>query len=343
VDTLNQPATTTRRPSTDDRSPWLAVGRLWVVVVAFAAVAVFRSWQVGIPFRDPHGEFLRSRVTLTCAVFLGWVLVEAVVRAGRRPSPARVLASVRERWTRQRLGVAVAALAAYHATYFCYHNLKSWNSFNTVRDTMLMGWDRTLFLGHTPAVLLHDLLGKHVAAWFLTGWYESFGTLVILAFPAAVVLTRRVTDGVVSIAALAWTWILGTASYYAIPSLGPFHEDPAAFAGLSHTMVQDTQVRYMGQRADLLAHPHAPDAFAQVAAFASLHCGITAAILGIAWWNRWRRTRIVMTVFLAGTVVATVYLGWHFFVDDIVGVAIAAAAWWLGPRTVGVRRPEATR
>ncbi len=325
------------------RRAWVAVTRLWLVVGAFLVVGAVRSWQVGIPFRDPHGEFLRTRVALTCAIFAAWVLVEGAARAGWPPSPRRTLARIRERWTRERVALAATALLAYHATYFCYHNLKSWNSFNAVRDQMLMTWDRWLFAGHTPAVLLHDLLGKHVASWVLTGWYEAFGTLVVVAFPGAVALARRSTDAVVAIAALVWVWILGTATYYAIPSLGPFHADPQAFAGLAHTMVQDTQVRYMAQRAALLDHPHAAGSFAQVAAFASLHCGVSAVILGIAWWNRWRRTRIVLTVFVAGTVVATVYLGWHFFVDDVAGLGIAALAWWLAPRTVGVRRPELAR
>jgi membrane-associated phospholipid phosphatase len=100
----------------------------------------------------------------------------------------------------------------------------------------------------------------------------------------------------------------------------------------------------MGQRAYLLAHPHAPDAFAQVAAFASLHVGVTAVILGLAWWHRLRRTAIVLGVFLAGTMVATVYLGWHFAVDLPAGLFIAALAWVLGPLTVGVlHRPPAAR
>ena len=42
-------------------------------------------------------------------------------------------------------------------------------------------WDRWLFLGHSPAVLLHDLLGQHVAAYVLMVVYESFSTLVIVA------------------------------------------------------------------------------------------------------------------------------------------------------------------
>jgi membrane-associated phospholipid phosphatase len=140
-----------------------------------------------------------------------------------------------------------------------------------------------------------------------------------------------------------WVWILGTASYYAIPSLGPFQAVPGEFSGLPHMVVQDTQTRYLAERDYLLANPHAGDAFAQVSAFASLHVGVTATILGLAWWHRLRRTTVLLTVFLAGTIVATVYLGWHFAVDIPAGLAIAALAWVLGPLTVGVRQRPAAR
>lgn len=43
-----------------------------------------------------------------------------------------------------------------------------------------------------------------------------------------------------------------------------------------------------------------------------------------------RRTTWVLAIFLAGTIVATVYLGWHFVVDDIAGVLIALVAVALG-------------
>ena len=199
---------------------WWAAARLWVVVIAFLILAGLRSVQVGIQFRDPHGAFLAGRLALTAVIFIGLVVLDAVVRTGRPLRASRVLAGIRTRWTTGRLALAAAALLAYHATYFSYHNLKSWNSFNAPRDTMLLQWDRWLFLGHSPAVLLHDLLGQHVATWVLMVWYEAFPTLVVVAFPAAVVLARRMRDALVSIAALVWVWILGTASYYAIPSRG---------------------------------------------------------------------------------------------------------------------------
>lgn len=321
-----------------DRSDWWRALRLWVVVLGFAAVGIARSVHVGIPFRDPRSEYLTGRLALTLWVFLGLVTLDVLVRAGRPLSLRKVWATLRSRWTVRRVALAWVALLAYAATYFTYHNLKSWDVLNAPRDAMLTSWDRWLFLGHSPAVLLHDLLGQHLAAWVLMAWYEAFGTLVVVAFPAAVVLARRMGDAYVGIAAFVWVWILGTATYYLIPSLGPFHAAPADFAGLPHMSIQDTQARYLDQRAYLLAHPYAADAFAQVSAFASLHVGVTATILGLAWWHRLRRTTIVLSVFLAGTMVATVYLGWHFAVDLPAGLAIAALAWVLGPLTVGARR-----
>lgn len=315
--------------------------RLWAVVLVFAGVGVARSVQVGIPFRDPGGDFLARRIVITTGVFAALVVLDGLLRTPRPWTRAALTATVRDRWPPRRVALAASALLAYLVTYFVYHNLKSWDVLNAPRDAMLLRWDRALFAGHSPAVLLHDLLGTHVAAWVLMAWYEAFPALVVVAFPAAVALARRTRDAFAGIAALVWVWILGTATYYAIPSLGPFHAAPEEFAGLPHTMIQDTQAHYLAQRDALLAHPHGPDVFAQISAFASLHVGVTATILGLAWWHRMRRTTIALTVFLAGTMVATVYLGWHFAVDLPAGLAIAAAAWWLGPRTVGVRRPVA--
>jgi len=309
---------------------WLA--RVWAVVLLFALVTAARSLQVGIGVRDPHGAIFVSRVALSLGL-LGLLAVgDAAVRAGRAgsPRPRTVLASLRERWTGRRLVLVLTGLLAYHLVYFCYHNLKSWDVFRQPRDAMLLGWDRWLFLGHSPAVLLHDLLGQHVAAYVLMVVYESFSTLVSVSVVASVALTERVRDGYVFLASALWVWILGVGSYYLIPSLGPFHSAPADFAGLPHTMIQDTQARYVGQRAYLLAHPAASDAFAQISAFASLHVAVTCLILLMARYYGLRRTSIALTVFLAGTIVATVYLGWHFAVDDVAGLLIAYVAFRLG-------------
>ena len=308
---------------------WLV--RVWVLVAVFAAVTLTRSIQVGIPVRDPSGSILLSRLAISLGLLALVAVVHASVRVGRRRWHVRtVIGVLRARWSRRRLALTMSALLAYHLVYFCYHNLKSWDAFNQPRDTMLDSWDRWLFLGHSPGVLLHDLLGQHVAAYVLMVIYESFSSLLAVALVAAIALPDRIRDGYVFVASAMWVWILGVGSYYLIPSLGPFHSVPQDYAGLPHTMIQDTQATYMAQRAYLLAHPAAGDAFARVSAFASLHTGVTCLILLMARYYRLRRTTMFMAVFLVGTMLATVYLGWHFAVDDLAGVAIAVLSVRLG-------------
>jgi hypothetical protein len=309
--------------------------RTWVLAAVFLCLTLWRSHEVGIPLRDPHGEIFATRLATSCGLLVLLVTLDAGVRAQRHYGSWRsVRRAMRDRWPRRRLVVALLGLLAYHLVYFCYHNLKSWDVFNAPRDQMLLGWDRWLLFGHSPAVLLHDLLGQGLSAYMLLVVYESFSTILAVALVAAVVFTARMRDGYVFIASAIWTWILGVGSYYLIPSLGPFTSAPREFAGLPHTMVQDTQARYMAQRAYLLAHPHAHDAFAQVSAFASLHVAFITLLVLMARYYGLRRLTRLLSVFLVCTMTATVYLGWHFMVDDLAGLLIATIAVALGRLTI---------
>jgi membrane-associated phospholipid phosphatase len=256
-----------------------------------------------------------------------------------------VRAAVRERWTRRRLLGAWSTLLAYHLVYFSYHNLKSWDVLNAPRDRGLTAVDRWLFAGHSPAVLLHHVLGQGVSAYALVGVYESFGTLVVLVV-AGSVFAPRLREGQTLLASLIWVWVLGTLTYYAVPSLGPFSDRPQDFAGLPHTIVTGTQAQYLAQRTHLLADPRASDAFAQVSAFASLHVGVTTVITLVAGHLGHRWAARALWAYLALTCVATVYLGWHFAVDVPAGLAIGWLAVRLGrwtTRVPGQRRGRVTR
>jgi hypothetical protein len=330
--------------STEHPSPVrtrFVLARLWLVAAAFTLVALVESIHVDVPFRDPGGDWLVSRVELSAMLFVGFVVLEALLRSRRGArSPRALWAGVRERWPLRRLATAWAALLAYHAVYVVYHNLKSWNVFNQPRDGGLERVDRWIFAGHSPAVVLHDLFGQGVADHVLVAWYDLFGRLVVVSIVAAV-FVRPLRGGVTALAAGLWVWILGTATYYLIPSLGPFHERPQDFAGLPHTSITDAQAALLVQRDHLLAHPGASDAFAQIAAFSSLHVGVTTVITLSAFRLGFRRLGYVLTVFLAGTCVATVYLGYHFFVDLPAGFLVGWLSVQLGAWTTGARRRRA--
>jgi membrane-associated phospholipid phosphatase len=331
---------TTRAPADapDAVSPareWLWVARVLGVVAVFALVAVARSRQVDVPFRDPHGKLFTAKILSTAQTLLVFVLLDIVVRWVRaRKDGTSLWQTVRRRWTPYRIAMIAAALVAYQVVYLCYRNLKSWDVFRTPQDDALLRWDRRLFFGHSPAVLLHDLLGQDLAARLLTDLYESFSTVVTVALLAALAFTPTVRSAYVFVVAAMWAWILGVGSYYLIPSLGPFHAAPEEFAGLTRTSIQSTQEAYVEQRDYLLAHPQAHDAFAQISAFASLHCALTFLVFLMARYYGLRVLSWAAAVFLAGTLLATVYLGWHFAVDDVAGLLIAWVSVQLGKLVV---------
>src|SRR6476469_5077759 len=74
----------TTEPEADASAAWLL--RLWGVVAVFAAITVVRSFQIGIPLRDPHRAIFLSRTALSLGVFAACGGVVALWRATHRRS-----------------------------------------------------------------------------------------------------------------------------------------------------------------------------------------------------------------------------------------------------------------
>lgn len=317
--------------------PWVTSAvAFWVVVVAFGVVTLLWSAHVGVGLRDPNGRLFRNKLTDAILLFLALAVLDVLVRTVRAGwSIAQLRSQFATRWDVRRMALLLAGLVGYHVVYVSYRNLKSWDAFNTPRDHDLLAFDRHVFFGHSPASLLHDLLGQsHMMAGFLAQVYESFPKLVsltIVAAPAFITATRR---GLVTPAAGMWAWILGTISYYAVPSLGPCYSAAADFVGLPHTTITDGQANYMQERLAFLAHPSDPSTFVSISAFASLHVGLTCMIMLLAAYYRKRVLTIVLAVYLVLVMISTVYFGWHFFADLLAGLVLGVLSVTLGHLTV---------
>ncbi|MEA2135869.1 MAG: hypothetical protein QOC68_3778, partial [Solirubrobacteraceae bacterium] len=300
------------------------------VVTLITAVAATRA--AGVPFRDPGNAVADRFALIGCVAFL-LVVLDVVVRG-------------RARWTRRR-GVAVAsALTSFYVTYLAYRNLKSivpllrpGDSF----DRTLADVDRGLFAGHDPATLLHALLGTGIAAEVLSVVYYAFFYFVPISLVLGLVFAPRPQGGIFYALALSIDWGLGAASYYLMPALGPVYTASAAFAALPSTETSHLQAVLIRQRLGFLTDPAATGAHQGIAAFASLHTAIlfTAAVaahmLGLG-----RRLRIGLWALCGLTVVATVYLGWHYVVDDLAGAVIGMLALALARGLTGFE-PRAAR
>ena len=92
----------------------------------------------------------------------------------------------------------------------------------------------------------------------------------------------------------------------------------------------------MQQRVDFLADPSTGTP-QSIAAFASLHismsftAALAATLLGLS-----RRVQGTLWVWVGITTIGTVYLGWHYFVDDLAGVAMGVTALGLAKVFTGI-------
>ncbi|HUR86047.1 MAG TPA: phosphatase PAP2 family protein [Solirubrobacteraceae bacterium] len=322
-----------------------------VVAVITVVAALLATHAADVPFRDPD-HVVGKRLTMVVGLVLLLVLLDVMVRAGRRsrtlvPSRASMRRVRRERWTRRR-GVAVgSALVGFYVTYLAYRNLKSivpllrpGDSF----DSQLAHFERGLFGGNDPAALLHTFLGTGASAEILAVVYVIFIFFLPISLALALVFAPDLQGGIFYATALSINWALGAASYFLLPAMGPIYAAPAGFADLPATEVSRLQGMMLDQRTEFLRDPAAADAAQNIAAFASLHISmIFTAALAAHMLGLGQRLRIGLWVLFALSAIATIYLGWHYVVDDLGGLLIAAIALALARALTGFQPGSARR
>ncbi|MEA2167863.1 MAG: hypothetical protein QOF76_1163, partial [Solirubrobacteraceae bacterium] len=209
----------------------------------------------------------------------------------------------------------------------------------SLHDTDLLALDKTMFFGHDPSTVLHSLLGTGIANSILSFVYVLFLAFVPISLAAALVWFGEERHGLWYATALCFNWILGTLSYYLIPAMGPAFAKPALFADLPASSSSALQHSLWAERLNVL-WGHAPgpaqDLVQSIAAFASLHVSVTltaALVAHLLHANRWLRYALWIYFGLVG--IATIYLGWHYVIDDFAGVLIAVLSVAVGAAATG--------
>jgi membrane-associated phospholipid phosphatase len=275
------------------------------------------------------------------------VLVDVVPRAVlRRRRPGRLVGSFRtvlaQRWPHTQIRFTLVGLVSWYLTYSAFRNLKSAVPFanDAVWDSGMEHLDRVLWLGHRPAEVLHQVFGVGWAAVFFAAVYLLWIGLIPASLAWALTWTRNHALAAWFVTALGFDWVLGVAAYYAFPSLGPIYTRAGDFASLPDSSTQ-LQAVMLEDRHGVLADPTATDTLQTIAAFPSLHVGMMVTICLLVQWNTRRLLfRLLAWTMLVLTVLATLYLGWHFFVDVLGGTAVGALAAWLGAVATGHRPPR---
>ncbi len=314
-----------------------------VVAIVALVAGLITSAEAGFSFRDPDHVaalyVLEVGAGVALLICLDVFLRARQVGGTRLPSRAVMGAVRRERWTARRIALVAGAIVAFYVTYLAYRNLKA--SLPLLRtdlfDLQLADVDRALFFGNDPAALLHDLFGTGLAAHAFSGLYVAFIVFLPLSLGLSLVFAERLSTSLFYATALSVNWLLGIASYFALPSLGPIYFDPGQFSELPHTEVARLQELLMNDRIAFIADPSngTPQA---IAAFASLHIAMSATALAASYTfglGKWMKT--ALWIWISVTVLATVYLGWHYVLDDVAGVAMGVGALFIARWLTGFR------
>jgi hypothetical protein len=307
------------------------------------------------PLLDPEGSFLGPswiRLPLLLTLCLVLDVVPRMLWHSRLRRSA-MLPVVKERlrthWTRDRIVLVALGVTALYVTYVGYRNLKSALPFvrdfsdpTQMFDRELNQLDRTLFFGHHPGPVLHDVLGTGVVAHVLSTIYLLFVPMVPLLVMVWIVWSRRISFGYWFVVSQCFAWALGTASYYALPTLGPAFHYASGYTDLSPTGTT-TLVNSLRKSRDTILNGSYDGSSVEgivnsVAGFASLHCGITllwALMVQFTVRSVWMKRIFWLNFGL--TVVATIYFGWHYLADDVAGIMIAFVSFYLGGLATGQR------
>ena len=307
------------------------------LALAVAAALVARAQD--LPIRDPDGVVVPTYVRLPIILLIAWLL-DVVPRAllksrtDLRALPGAVRDVVAQRWHRTHVVFAVTGLGTWYVCYAAFRNLKSYVPFVRGKDTLYDGdladLDHKLWFGHDPANVLHSLFGTHWSAEFFSAVYVIWIVLIPVTLAIALMWTRRPAAGSWYVTAVAVDWLLGVATYFVVPTLGPAYSRPGDFADLHRTYTTKLVEDLMSDRTEVLADPNATHAVQTIAAFPSLHVGMMVTIClfvtaaGLARW-----IRVTAWTYLVLTILSTIYMGWHFSVDALGGAVIGALAVWI--------------
>jgi membrane-associated phospholipid phosphatase len=310
---------------------WRAALGAPVVAALTLVAALVATHRAGLPVRDPDhvAALYLLMVGFGVLVMVGLDIAWRASRlTGSFPPSRSAMARVRrERWTAARGMAAGGALVGFYVSYMAYRNLKSVVPLLRPGDNFdraLADVDRALFGGNDPAALLHTLLGTGVVTHFLSGAYVAFIVFLPLTIGVALVFSRDLHAGLFYTTTQSINWLLGAASYLLVPALGPVYANPGAFADLPASEVTHLQAILLDQRVDFLRDPASATPQA-IAAFVSLHISMSfSAAMAAHLFGLRRRLQIALWTWLGLTTVGTIYLGWHYVVDDLGGVALGA-------------------
>ena len=325
-----------------------------VLSVSVGATAIYFSQTLDVGLKDPEGFLGPAYIRLpmiALIIFAAGIVPQSLHRYGVKRFIPGMWTILRTEWNLRRVGHVATGMLAFYICYVSYRNLKSYlpelrqsdTGQQLLYDKELLQLDNFLFFGNVPAEVLHDVLGTTIMAQVLAVLYVLYLPIVPITVGAVLVLVRDYTVGAWYATAVSLNWVLGTISYYLLPTLGPAFYQPQSFYDLPDNGASALQMSLVRGAFNFKEDPQG-GAIYGIAGFASLHVSVvfTAALfLHYAGAAKWIRT--LGWTYLGFTLLATIYLGWHYIADDVGGLFIGWVSVAIGAVVTGNARWQKRR
>ena len=248
-----------------------------------------------------------------------------------------------------RWGDVVVALAALAVTVSSFTVYKSTvvGSQGYRFDGLLIAWDRALFAGNDPWVLSHAILSSPYATKVIDTLYHPAFLPMVLGYVFCVAARARpALRYTYMVSYLASFVIIGMIAANALSSAGPVYDgvlfgDGTTFQPLIDRLAAQNETA--GPFSAVFAQGYllalnergAIGMGGGISAMPSMHI-VLAFLWAIPAWHLSRVLGVIVTIYALIIWVGSVHLGWHYFVDGLVGVLMLAVIWYVAGRGFGL-------
>jgi hypothetical protein len=321
----------------------LIVASLVFLLVVIEGVLVFwLLYRVGLRL-SVRPMLLQSFLGLLPAIAVG-IVVHALVSRLRSGDWSYVRSIATVRW----FGFLLLLLVSVVGVMFFYTGLKTFLPLLTGRETDQVLWDmdQVLFFGMSPNIFFVNLFDNSLLLRFIDfGYGYFFFTAVLLAFPIFFSL-RDERMRVSFVAANVMLWSAGAWLYFSAPSLGPayrFHEVwdavRAQFPVSTYwqsRLIQNYEL-VLKIREEGVVSPGL-NIYEGIGAFPSLHVGFQT-LFALYLGRLSRRLSFFGWLLVVLTFLGSVLTGWHYLIDSIAGILLAAACFIVFEKMLLRERP----
>ena len=296
-------------------------------------------------------EYGLGVVSVLSVLFISHFIISFVIqirqsRTDKAPDRARWYKSYFSNTRWKDISAASVALIVT-TTSFTVHKGAVIGAMGYDYDEKFISWDRALFGGIDPWRITHSIFSTPAA----TGWIDflyhpAFLPMLIgylLCIPVRGKAELRYTYMVSYLASFVVIGMLMAAS---LPSAGPLFDgvlfgDGATFAPLvnrlnTQHLASDAQTSNAIREYLLTLHQRGNIKMgAGISAMPSMHI-----VLAFLWvfpsWHINRTLGVAMTIYALVIWIGSVHLGWHYFVDGLVGLIVVAIIWRAVGQSMGL-------